>query len=226
MSENLFYREWRVAWSLSEKGPVLYSVWMPFFWEHASATADQLPETEWDDNHKLGQLHGLHALDHDTAKRSHFLTQPKSDGPKLLAQGAVTGSRPEHASGRIVYHDDGVVRCEHMRIFALRVTRIRGSILCEHADRLAASSEAKRLSEDHVGLGDCVCRQQLESVYVSAYLTGAAPAPPHLLDQVQIFATATVEELEDLLCQRYEVPHLPLGIGPWDPPWGEGLRTV
>lgn len=232
---RIFFREWRVFWSLEEKSPVLVSVFMPFVWEHASATADRLPEKEWGGSLQLGMLHGLHALDplslpDDPMRFPSFLTHPRNErGPKLVAQGAVLGSRPDKPTGRIVYHEDGIVRCEHMRVLALRVGWVPGPQPCEHKDIVMAAPTNTRIEDKYVAFGPCVCHQSLETVYVAAYLSGVLDVAPELLFKDKNnapLARFTPAQLEDLLCQRYEVPHLPLGVGPWEPPWGKGAKAA
>lgn len=206
---RIAYREWRISWDSKTSEVVLYSTYKDFAWESGSETSDQLPE-KLDKDHRLGALHGLHAvLDWDQSK---FLRKPSSHGPIVFAQGAVD------IHGRVRDHEDGVIRAEHMRILALRVVEIPyTSPTCLHQDNVYAVN--KTIEGDRLAICHCSCfYRQLGG---SGFPGGHGSFDPSVSPLIT-YRSFSLDELETLLIERYEVPRLPLGVGPWEPPWGRG----
>ena len=198
---RICYREFRVLWDEREEAPVLYSMWINFPWTSGTVKADQLPERELQ---PLGQLHGIHGV-LPSARNQVMLTSPQATGPKVLAHGAVD------TSGRIVEHDDGVVRAEHARILALRLIVVPGSYDCGHG--LVVGS-ANLVPGRHYVVGVCTCWIKGEE---SAFMYGVEASA---ISESLVRGVCAVRDFEDLLLAWYEVPPLPMGVGRWRSPWG------
>lgn len=193
------FREWRLFYDVAEGHPVLYSTFMNVAWETGTLKADQLPERVSDAS-KLGQLHGVHSIVEHPPKTGHrFLTSPTAAGPTIFVRGAVD------PSGRVVEHDDGVLRSEFCRVLAVRLTMIfHRPLSCRHEELLVTNIE---MGSGHFVIGPCLC--SLDTMLM--------PAP-------QVYTRFTMSGLEDELRAWYEVPQLPDGAGPWRKPWGQTER--
>lgn len=203
---QIAYREWRVRIVPETRLPILQSVFMSTFWDGSDLTADMLPE----DDTGLGnmsKLHGIHAVvsDYPTQyKPPTFLKSLRTTGGwpwvMLMAIGALD------VSGKVVEHEDGVLRAERVRILALRLDeRIWIEPSCGHKDYAAYSGIRD----------DCwVLRRQC-----GGQIRCRKDNP---VDEYMVFGPAvtfefetTVVELERQLLERYEVPRLPDDKGPW-----------
>jgi hypothetical protein len=202
---QLTYREWRVYWDVKAEHPVLYSTFVNYAWESDVATADKLPN-EFKGGESPQGIHSVKSWD-----RSQFLNKPGQAGPKVFVQGAVD------AYGYVKHHTDGVVRSEHVRILAVRVVNIPYPVAsCEHQEKLQLVN--RFIEEGRLQIGHCSCFMGKPE---RAKLMRDMPLPIDLVPLVS-YGELTPDELEDRICSYYEVAHLPLGVGPWLSPWGDG----
>lgn len=210
---RIAFREWRVRWDQVGNAPILQSTFMPVLWTTSSQTADELPEGDTSSG-VLGTLHGIHAALPWTT--SPFLSRrgwPNSSaGVRLIAVGAVD------TFGRIVEHDDGVLRAEHVKILALRLVELTFlPFACEHQNYWVASRRGLRdepfwvLRREHV-----IARVEYSRPMKHACATWVAP--PGYEQQFVL----SLEDVEARLLQWYEVPRLGADEGPWLPPLGAG----
>jgi hypothetical protein len=214
---------------------------MATLWPDTVHTADKVPETPEETDarggrYAFGSLHGLHALLPHTTNAA-FLTHPAhSPNPiRLFAVGAVD------VSGKVIEHEDGVVRAESMKLLALRlVDMVRGTVYLPPADRT--------MSPKQVYTYGAPCGHDAYHVISNfpSYSWGGGGQGAALPEWVWVFRrecgakngmgdygckgwervraqtskielTIPTRELEQLLLQRYEVPRLPEDSGPWFP---------
>ncbi len=213
---------------------MLQSTLMSTLWPEATLTADAKPEDSMD-SRRLGHvgdpLHGVHAC--LPWCKSAFLTRPDMSLVllSLFAVGAVD------LQGKVVEHEDGVVRAERVTILALRLVDVVrwydlsntggwnktiSGAPCGHAEYHAVSgiyrdfwTFRRRCASTSSGLSPKL------SYGCDGYDKTIGFEPPYNVPH-EIKKTVAVEELESLLRQRYEVPRLPGDDGPWSPPWGRG----
>jgi len=179
---------------------------MSTFWDGPDLGADVLPE---DDTRfgSMSKLHGVHSVvsDYPRDRRpATFLKTLRTSGGwpwvMLMAVGALD------LSGKVVEHEDGVLRAERVRIMALRLDeRIWIEPSCGHRDYGVYSG----IREDCWVLrrqcgGRVRCRQ--DNPVDDYMLFGPIVAMEFLV---------TLAELERQLLERYEVPRLPEDRGPW-----------
>jgi len=133
----LAYREWRVFLHRDDLRPILVSTNIATAWVEPEIAADQTPEDTVEIG-QLGQLHGIHAVteDHPRGHGSRFLRTLYASPSMLLA--AVYAVGAVELFGRVVEHEDGVLRAERARVLAARLY-LRADVLCSHGcspDRL------------------------------------------------------------------------------------------
>ncbi|MDO8435841.1 MAG: hypothetical protein Q7S82_00440 [bacterium] len=213
MARILAWRSWRVRWSTEKKGFVLRSVYIDFSWFEANVTADQEPEQIFDAHH-YGRLHGLHAI-LAGAKNRYFLPAQLSSSSCCVSNSDFPSSRlivlgAIEPYGRIVGHEDGVIRSEKMRILALRVEEFGRIPDCKHSYYILRDffPEVQKISALTIPCNLCA------DSYCSFLATSRIRKTSD-----NIF---TKEEIERQLLLFYEVPRLPVDVGPWKSPWGGG----
>lgn len=170
--------------------------------------------------YRYGELHGIHAV---VPGHGHHLLTPHS--LSLLRVVRVLGA--VDCFGRVVEHTDGVVRAEHARVLAVRV------VWPDHRcpDRCRAYVVVKPTRS--YWNDPTPPPGPVEEFYVLRKPCGVGVGCGRLrADTVRVFdpwgvevereerpwevvAETTADELERLLRERYEVPALPHGEGPW-----------
>lgn len=164
------------------------------------------------------ELHGIHAV--LPGATAPFLSRVLlSQLRSIVVIGAVD------CYGRVVEHTDGVVRAEHARVLAVRVVwpNARCPDRCpvywvvrtnrSYWDR--SDPPPGPIADVYVLRKPCAerwgCRGEVTD-------PGMMDAIGRQLGWTGVVARATSHELERLLRERYEIPELPHGEGPWK--WG------
>ncbi len=213
---------------------MLQSTLMTTLWPETTLIADVKPEDNMD-SRRLGRardsLHGVRAC--LPWCKSAFLTRPDMSFVllRLFAVGAVD------LQGKIVEHEDGVVRAERVTILALRLVDVVrwydlsntgewnktiSGVPCGHTEYHVVSgihrdfwTLRRRCASVPSGLSPKL------SYGCDGYDKTISFEPPYNVPH-EVKATVSVAEIESRLRQRYEVPKLPKNEGPWLPPWGRG----
>lgn len=227
------FREWRVRWD-PEEGPLLQSTMSANLWLESELVADQEPEDSIESKRLGGgpnALHGVHAC--LPWCDSLFLTKPSLSWTsiRLFAIGAVD------LQGKVVEHDDGVVRAERVRILAIRLIDFvhwtdlstsgqemiqRTDLPCVHDEYHAVSGIYRNYWAFRRKCGPPIGTTTPKTSYgCDGYREMIDwEAPYNVPHEVKL--TLSVGQIERTLLERYEVPRLPVGEGPWVPPWGSG----
>jgi hypothetical protein len=202
--------------------PILQSTFRTTFWPEAELAADTIPEDDVDMNH-LSELHGIHAVvaDYPLGKyQPLYLKTLRSMLAWPFAMLAVIGA--VDLSGKVVEHEDGVMRAERARILALRVDeRVWRRAVCGHEQYYVFSGlrdDSWCLRNPCVGVGKCQADIQNQGV---AFWYWASP-------EAELKFKIDLSDLERQLLERYEVPRLPEDRGPWvgRPPMGAVIEDA
>jgi hypothetical protein len=240
----LAYREWRVFLHRDDLRPILVSTNIATAWVEPEIAADQLPEDTVEIG-QLGQLHGIHAVteDHPRGRGSRFLRTLEDSSPSMLTTGIYAVGAVE-LFGRVVEHEDGVLRAERARVLAARLY-LRAGVLCSRGcspDRLCFvgvddyDGERKGLwgTPAPPPRAPLIYLNTLCRAVISAHVDEARfwrdeecsdvawlRARWRDLTRQPYVPLLRAREIERLLLERYEIPRLPEDAGPWARPLPE-----
>lgn len=196
----LAFREWRLRVTKSDMRPVLQSTARNTLWLSGTLTSDELPEL---DGH-MGTRHGIHGAVPDSSTTFLNASRPRLMG--VCVVGAID------VWGRVVHHADGCIRAEHARVLALRVLwpAWRCASGCDRYLLIEPGSAEANPGpiEPYYAL-----RKPCNTTQCGT-LMGAGYYPWKVSGEMM------GAEIERLLRERYEVPRLAEGEGPWPAPIG------
>ncbi len=223
----LAYREWRVFLHQEDLRPILVSTYMNTVWIEAELLADMEPESPPYAS-GLGTLHGVHAATADYPRGQHAAQYLHTIGLRRTCHGQPFARGVVDLFGKIVEHEDGVLRASGARVLALQLLMPRVTcgdncdawIGCEYG---FVVTDGLHGPPPHAPLAHLRQRCPIGCHVASdeEFWESVEPAVMPVRASWQKLCRGgrrpsyTTAELERLLLERYEVPRMPDGEGPW-----------